>query len=100
MHKIIIPIFLLCFTSVFTLTAYSEEDRFYKIQKKRLQNPSKIVKKAEALRQSIFIYDGLKEEDVDSAMDSQFSRIENMMFIRTRITTEAGEEEVQEEGCD
>ena len=83
-----------------TNSAYADETRAYKIQKKRLNKPSKIVKKAEELRQSIFIYDGMKDGDIDVALDGQFNRIENMMFVRTLISNEEGEEEVQEDGCD
>jgi len=81
-------------------SVYAEESRGYKIQKKRLNKPSRIVLKAEELRQSIFIYDGMREGDIDIAMDAQFNRIENMMFVRTLISNDEGEEEVQEDGCD
>jgi hypothetical protein len=84
-----------CFTH-----GYCDESKIYQIQKKRLFSPAKVVRKAEELRQSVFIYDGMKEGDIEKAMEEQFDRVENMMFVRTLVTNEEGEEEVEEDGCD
>ena len=59
-------------------------------QEKVLFNPSESNLAAEA-RGRVMIYNGLKEEDVDLALDTQFDRIENMMFINTRRQQEDGE---------
>ena len=48
----------------------------------------------------VMIYDGLENSAVVRAMDEQFGRIENMMFVRTVYTQEDGEIEVEEDGCD
>ena len=57
---------------------------------------------------SVFIYDGIKDKQVDMAMDQQFDRIESMMFTRVVITDESGnalrdpstgEVLVQDDGC-
>ena len=37
------------------------------------------------------IYDGLKDTQVAQAMDTQFDRIESMMFVRTVTTDATGE---------
>lgn len=41
-------------------------------------------------RGKIFIYDGLKDKEVDQVMKKQFDRIQSMMFIRTIITDDNG----------
>ena len=56
----------------------------------------------------IYIYDGLTDRDIQRAMNEEFERVENMMFIRTRKTTaegelkrneDTGEVEVEDDGC-
>ncbi|MGB5736782.1 MAG: hypothetical protein WBM40_20315 [Thiohalocapsa sp.] len=56
----------------------------------------------------IYIYDGLRDIDIDHAMREQFDRVEHMMFIRTKKTNDAGavrrdektgEAEVEDDGC-
>ena len=51
-------------------------------------------------RGRIMIYDGLKETQIEQVMDTQFDRIESMMFVRTIITNdETDEETVEDDGC-
>ena len=51
-------------------------------------------------RGRIMIYDGLKEARIERLMDTQFDRIESMMFVRTIITdNETGEDTVEDDGC-
>ena len=45
------------------------------------------------------IYDSMRESDVDWALDTQFERIDSMMFVRTIRVTEAGELEMDGD-CD
>jgi len=54
------------------------------------------------------IYDGLKDTQIRKAMDTQFDRIESMMFVRTVVTNEEGNVErdsesgqvvVEDDGC-
>jgi len=63
-----------------------------------LFNPSEAVLLAEA-KGRVTIYDGLEHSVVDHALDTQFGRIESMMFVRTRETLPDGEVEVDDD-CD
>ena len=67
-------------------------------QRNQLLNPSAGQLKAER-RGRVAIYDGLHESTVDRALDTQFGRIENMMFIRVAHTTPDGDEWVDDD-CD
>ena len=68
-------------------------------QMRMLFNPPESQLKVEK-RGRIMIYDGLKEVRIERAMDTQFERIESMMFVRTIITdNETGEDTVEDDGC-
>ncbi len=67
-------------------------------QQRVLFSPSAEFLQAEA-RGRVMIYDGLKNETVEKALDDQFDRIENMMFVRTVHIQENGEFEVDDD-CD
>ena len=77
-----------------TSSVYAADD----YQANVLFNPSQSILKAEA-RGRIMIYDGLKSETIELAMNQQFDRIENMMFVRTQYEQEDGEYEVEDD-CD
>jgi len=62
------------------------------IELRRLFAPTEAELAAEA-KGRIYIYDGLRDVDVERALADQFGRVENMMFIRTRKTDSAGEVE-------
>jgi len=56
----------------------------------------------------VYIYEDLRDIDVERAMDQDFDRVENMMFIRTRKTDgtgkierdqDTGEDIVEDDGC-
>ncbi len=64
-----------------------------------LFKPSERALVAEA-KGRVMIYDGLKEKTVHLAMNQQFDRIENMMFVGTLVEQEDGELEAEEDGCD
>lgn len=60
-------------------------------------------------RGHVFIYDGLKDKDIDRAMNTQFERLDRMMFTRvvvtnkhgeTNVDSATGEVEVLDDGCD
>ena len=59
-------------------------------QTRRLLQPT-AAERATERRGRVQIYDGMDESVVDTAMASQFGRIENMMFVRTRHTEPDGE---------
>ncbi len=67
-------------------------------QERVLFSPSAEMLQAEA-RGRVMIYDGLKIEMVEKALDIHFDRIENMMFVRTLHLQEDGEY-VAEDDCD
>lgn len=57
----------------------------------------------------VMIYEGMKDTDVELAMDREFRRLESMMFVGTLVTDDRGgvmlDEEtgrpiVEDDGCD
>jgi hypothetical protein len=75
---------------------------------RQLTQPSESQLRAEE-RGLVRIYDGLTDRQVGQAMDSQFERIQHMMFVRTVITdatgvaktdVETGHVQVEDDGCD
>jgi hypothetical protein len=90
-------------SGIFTHVVIAEESAAYQMQYRHLMNPSDTTLKREEERQSVYIYEGMRIADVDKAMDSQFDRVENMMFVQTRVpvkTGEEGAETTQKDGCD
>ena len=76
-------------------------------QEKMLFNPSASQLELEK-RGRVMIYDGLKDTQVTEAMDTQFDRIQSMMFVRTVATDpegeilrdkETGDVVVEDDGC-
>lgn len=59
-------------------------------QVQRLMEPSPRDLEKER-KGSVYIYDGLTEREVDTALDAQFPRIQNMMFVGTVKTDTHGE---------
>ncbi len=88
--KMIIPALLVASSSVSAFDSYQEKVLFA---------PGAGILQAEA-KGRIMIYDGLDNEKVELAMNEQFQRIENMMFVRTQYIQENGDIEVEEDGCD
>lgn len=78
---------------------FSQVHAYDEYQHKVLFTPSTAVLEAEA-RGRVMIYDGLPQATVMRAMDEQFHRIENMMFVGTVIAEENGELVVEDDGCD
>ena len=70
---------------------------------RRLMNPSSAERASEE-KGSIQIYDSLEINDVNTAMDKHFDRIQNMMFTRIHHLPpgagSAAEAEVEDDGCD
>jgi hypothetical protein len=77
------------------------------IELRRLFDPTEAELASEA-EGRIYIYDGLTDVDVQRALNEEFHRVENMMFIRTQKTdksgevkrdAETGEVEYEDDGC-
>ena len=81
------------------ISLFSSAQAVDEYQHKVLFSPSSSILAAEA-RGRVMIYDGLRYATVTRAMDEQFDRIENMMFVGTLIEREDGDFEVEEDGCD
>lgn len=68
-------------------------------QERRLLEPTAAERDREQ-QGEVFIYDGLKAGQVEGALDSQFQRIDNMMFIRTvHPPPEPGMQEEVDDDC-
>ena len=67
-------------------------------QERRLLVPSERQLSSEQ-RGQVVIYDGLDERLVDRALDTQFGRVENMMFVGVRHTEPDGEDWADDD-CD
>ncbi|MEA2092926.1 MAG: hypothetical protein U9P11_00010 [Pseudomonadota bacterium] len=61
-----------------------------KWQERLLYNPPESHLRAEQ-QGRIMIYDGLKDTEVSAVLDSQFGRIQSMMFVGTVATDSGGE---------
>jgi hypothetical protein len=68
-----------------------------KWQVNRLLEPTTYQRKKESQGQ-IMIYDNLRDTTVRNALDTNFDRIENMMFTRVIITDESGQPELDVAG--
>lgn len=64
-----------------------------------LQPPGYILS-VEDQQQRVWILEGLHSRDIDQVMTDQFDRLEHLMFVKTRHEGPAGEEVVDDEGCD
>lgn len=64
-----------------------------------IHNPSSAQLKVEE-RGRVYIYDRLPDTEVELAMNTQFDRLDSMMFVRTKVVNPEGEPEVADDGCD
>lgn len=83
-------------TALIAIKSAQAEDTY---QYRVLFTPSENQLEAES-RGHIMIYDGMQLSEVNLAMDEHYDRIENMMFVRTVIPVEFGDDEIEEDGCD
>ena len=80
------------------LVNLSSANAYDSYQLEVLFTPSKSDLEAEA-KGRVMIYDSLKNETVEKALNEQFGRIDHMMFVRTQYLQESGEYE-EEDDCD
>jgi hypothetical protein len=100
-----ITIIATLFLAVLTGSVQAEEsigdlallDNADKWQTNRLFEPTTFQREKETQGQ-IMIYDGLRDTTVKDALDTNFERIENMMFTRVVVTNQVGQPERDEEG--
>lgn len=85
---------IICFSLVaITQPVLAEETTpsfaLHNLQLARLMQPSNRQIKREKT-QHVYIYIGMKDTNVEQAMDEQFERIENFVFAATIVTDEQG----------
>lgn len=74
----------------------------------RLFKPTESQREKEEKTGQVMIYDGLPDTTVAKAIDTNFKRIQNMMFTRVVVTKTSGDPEldeygnavVEDDGCD
>lgn len=99
-------LFLVALSCVFSVHA-EEHSKVRSWQLAQLFDPGKAQVRAEK-KGRVMIYSGLKDTEVQRAMDEQYDRIESMMFTSVVITNEQGEPQhdpvsgrimVEDDGC-
>ena len=70
-------------------------------QTRRLMSPT-AAELASEKQGRVHIYDSLKIEQINAALDANFDRIQHMMFTRTHHPPASGKgpAEVEDDGCD
>ncbi|MDH5355199.1 MAG: hypothetical protein OEY09_12220 [Gammaproteobacteria bacterium] len=86
-NKLIISLFLMASSSVYATDSYQQNVLF---------SPSDSILQSEA-KGRIMIYDGLKNETIELALNEQFDRIDNMMFVNIEYEQEDGEYEAEDD---
>ena len=93
--------------ALFMLGENPREEGVRDIDLRRLFEPTEAEREEEATGR-IYIYDGLRDIDVERAMRDEYDRIENMMFVREKKTDgkgevlkdpATGEDVVEDDGC-
>ena len=97
MNTTIWTAFVIASLLVSGLPVAAQGDASEQWQKGRLLEPSAAQRTAEQSG-SVVIYDRLDEALVETALDSQFERIENMMFIRVQHPQPDGEV-IEDDDC-
>ncbi len=80
-----------------SFSVLSADTEYSKIEEEMLLNPPAGGNASD----KVMIYSRVRNKTVHKAMDSQFHRIENMMFVNTIVESEAGSESYgDDEDCD
>jgi hypothetical protein len=82
---------------IWTSAAFSAENEDWQLA--MLFDPLAAQLKVEE-RGRVFIYDGIKSTDVQRVMDSQFHRLDSMMFVRTQYVSADGDVKSEDDDCD
>ncbi len=72
------------------------EQIYSQVDERLLLNPDPVQIKQEHLGK-VIIYEKVRERTVDEALDNNFARIDNMMFVKTVIETGNGELEMEDD---
>ena len=106
--KIINVFIILAMSLVFSHSALADDAPQQSWQMSLLFNPGDHQHEMERGGR-VFIYDGLRDNVIEQALDEQYDRIEGMMFVNTVVTDdngvpltdpETGELVVEDDGCD
>lgn len=90
-HKILmISALLLAMAPVQAAIGESVYERW---QLKRLFQPGESQLKQEQ-KGKVFIYEGLRDRDIEHVLEKQFDRVQHMMFIGTVITDKKGKPKI------
>ena len=77
-------------------------------QQRRLEQPTEAELQWER-NNHVMIYEGMKDREVEHALDNHFNRVQSMMFVNTVVTDdkgnplkdpESGDVVVEHDGCD
>jgi hypothetical protein len=95
------PILFMSLAACCANLSATQSSGVYEWQKRRIFHPTTAELRREA-RGRVVIYDGMRVGDVRHALDSQFDRIDNMMFIRTRYPNpkDPGAYLVEDDDCE
>jgi hypothetical protein len=106
--KINNALIILALSSVFSHSILADKNPQKSWQLSLLFNPGDHQYEMER-RGRVFIYDGLRDSQIEQALDEQYDRIDGMMFVNTIVTDddgvpltdpETGELLVENDGCD
>jgi hypothetical protein len=81
---------LVLFSGLAPLLVAGESSDVEQMQQRRLFEPTEAELRQEA-KGNVYIYDGLTDKAVQRALDEEFERVGNMMFIRTIATDDRGQ---------
>ena len=80
----------------FSSFLYASDISFSKIEEQMLLNPPA----SGGHTDEVIIYSNVRNRTVNQALDQQFHRIENMMFINTVVESDSGDYSLTDDECD
>ncbi|MCI0505537.1 MAG: hypothetical protein L0Z73_05440 [Gammaproteobacteria bacterium] len=88
-YRVLLIITCLSLCTSVTASYGEDTDLMYEFQLEQLMDPSEEQMQLEK-DGYVFIYDGLKESDIQLVLDKHYNRMGSMMFINVIWTDEAG----------